>query len=396
MEYIERQQEPALARALKRGKSILLLGPRQTGKTTLVCRQVHHLHLNLIRPELRQRYEREPSLLAGEVEALHKKHKSGTIVILDEIQKVPAIMDVVQDLVDRHVATFILTGSSARKLRRHGHTNLVPGRILSLRLDPLSSEESVPRRLEDRLLDGALPGIVSAPNAQDREMDLASYVTTYLEEEIRSEAVVRNLGPFARFLEYAAMDSGRIINAHKLSQEIGVSHTTIRSYFQILEDCLIIEPVEPITQTQTRKKLIRARKFLFFDLGVRRLAAREGRRLPKEIMGHLFEQFVGLELLRQGRYRTPPSRLRFWRDPDGPEVDWVVESGGDLIPVEAKWTEAPSSNDARHVHTFLDEYAQARQGFVVCRTPRPVQLSQRVTALPWQELGNVIEGTSEP
>ena len=368
-----------------------MLGPRQTGKTTLACRLGHDLHINFIRPDIRQRYEKEPGILAGEIEALKAKRNRSITVILDEVQKVPMILDVVQDLIDRQVAMFILSGSSARKLRRQGQINLLPGRVLTLRLDPLSITESQPPCLEDRLLNGSLPGIVSIENPGDRELELASYVTTYLEEEIRAEAVVRNLGPFARFLEYAAMDSGRIINAHKLSQEIGISNSTIRSYFQILEDCLIIEPIEPITQTQTRKRLIRGRKYLFFDLGVRRVAAHEGKQLPKETMGHLFEQFVGLELLRMGRSQTPVQRVKFWRDPNGPEVDWVVESDQQLTPVEVKWTDTPTPNDARHVHTFLNEYPQAQRGFIVCRIPRPMQISKQVMALPWQELASVLQ-----
>ena len=399
MVYIHRVIEAALTRALTRGKSVLLLGPRQTGKTTLICRQPHQLHINFILPAVRQRYERNPSILSGEIEALHASfagsmadkptRESVPVVILDEVQKVPEIMDVVQDLIDRQVAQFILSGSSVRKLRRHGYTNMLPGRVVSLRLDPLSIQEAGPENLEQCLLDGSLPGMRAVPDAADRQTDLSSYVTTYLEDEIRSEAVVRKLGPFARFLEYAAADAGRVINAHKLSQEIGVSQPTIQSYYQILEDCLIIDRVDPVSQSQTRKKLIRAQKYLFFDLGVRRLAAREGRNPPLETMGHLFEQFVGLELLRGARGTNAQHRLRFWRDPDGPEVDWVLDTADGYTPVEVKWTDKPSPNDARHLHVFLREYTQAMTGYVVCRTPRTVQLSPQVQAIPWQELGRI-------
>jgi predicted AAA+ superfamily ATPase len=388
--YINRLIEGAIKRALGRGKSILLLGPRQTGKTTLVCRQPHQLHINFISPEIRQRYEKKPSLLAGEVEALYTSHTSRPTVILDEVQRVPEILDVVQDLIDRKIADFILTGSSARQLRRHGHANLLPGRVVCLRLDPLCLSEARPANLESCLFDGSLPGLLAVANSSDRETDLASYVTTYLEDEVRAEAMVRKLGPFARFLEYAAADAGRLLNAHKLSQEIGVSHPTIQSYFQILEDCLIIERIEPLNRTQTRKKLIRSQKYLFFDLGVRRLAAREGRDPPRETMGHLFEQYIGLELLRMARATHPQYRLRFWRDPDGPEVDWILETPQGLIPVEVKWTESPTVQTARHLHLFLKEYPQALTGFVVCRTPRIVQLSSRVSAIPWQELETII------
>ena len=143
-----------------------------------------------------------------------------------------------QDLIDRGRANFILTGSSARKLRRGARINLLPGRVAALRIDPFSLLELPAKDLHERLLYGSLPGILSVGNNVDRETDLESYVTTYLEEEVRAEAVVRNLGDFARFLELAASESGGIINLRKLSQEIGVAHTTIGAYYQILEDCL--------------------------------------------------------------------------------------------------------------------------------------------------------------
>ncbi len=389
MVYIDRAIEAAITKALSRGKSVLLLGPRQTGKTTLVKRQVHDLHINFITPGVRQRFEQDPNLLAGELEALKTKIQGPPRVILDEVQKVPEILDVVQDLIDRDVASFILTGSSARKLRQQGQANLLPGRVVSLRLDALCLDEVDGIALESLLLDGSLPGMIAVKDPDDRETDLASYVTTYLEEEVRAEALVRKLGPFARFLEYAAADSGRLINAHKLSQEIGVSHPTIQSYFQILEDCLIIERLDPVTRSQTRKKLIRGQKYLFFDLGVRRLAAREGRHLPRESMGHLFEQFIGLELLRIARSRYPQHRLRFWRDPDGPEVDWILDTPDGYVPVEVKWTDKPTINDARHIHVFLEEYPGTKIGYILCQAPRPIQLSATVLALPWQEIQQV-------
>ena len=383
MEYIGRLQASRLHSALARHKSVLLLGARQTGKTTLANQFDYDLALPLVRPDLRQRYEQDPSLLRGEVEALTPKDgRDRPRVLLDEVQKVPALLDVVQDLIDRRAADFVLTGSSARKLRRGPAINLLPGRIVALRLDPFVLREAPAPSLEDRLLYGALPGIVALGSNQDRETDLASYVTTYLEEEIRAEAIVRNVASFARFLEYAAAESGQIVNLRKLSQEVGVAHTTIAVYYQILEDCLIAERIEPLTQSKTRKKLTRAQKYLLFDLGVRRLAAREGPRLPKETMALLFEQFVGLELLRIARLSDRHVQIRFWRDPDGPEVDWVIEAEGTYRPVEVKWTAAPSSTAIRHLQTFLSEYRQATAGYLVCQTPRKVRLDERITALP--------------
>ncbi len=391
MKYIPRQLEGAIRHALQRNKSVLLFGARQTGKTTLVGRFDAALAVSLIRPDVRQRYEKAPHLLAGEVEALAPRAgRARPLVIVDEMQKVPALLDVVQDLIDRGRANFVLTGSSARKLRRGAAVNLLPGRVATFRLDPFSLREAPARQVNERLLYGSLPGMLAVPDASDRDADLESYVTAYLEEEVRAEALVRQVGDFARFLELAASESGRIVNLRRLSQEIGVSHTTIGAYYQILEDCLIAERIEPLTRSATRKKLTKSEKYLFFDLGVRRLAAREGVRPPRETLGRLFEQFIGLELVRCAHVRRPTSKIRFWRDPDGPEVDWVIDHDGAYTPVEVKWTDRPQPGDVRHLEVFLREYRSATTGYLVCRVPRKVKLSRGVIALPWQSVDELI------
>ncbi len=387
MKYISREIESAIQHALHRGRSILLFGARQTGKTTLVRQLRAELMISLVNPAVRLRYEKSPALLEGEIAALSTAHvgANSPLVIIDEIQKVPDLLDVIQDLIDRGIARFVLTGSSARKLRRSSHANLLPGRVSVFHLDPLSLAEWMPTHVEDALRDGTLPGIVGVEDPADREQDLEDYVLTYLEEEIRAEAAVRNLGSFARFLELAAAESGGILNFRKMASEIGIAHTTIASYYRILEDCLIGERVEPLSSSPTRKRLTRSDRFLFFDLGVRRVAAREHPAVPASRQGLLFEQFVGMELLRASRTRRD-TRIRFWRDPSGPEVDWIVEREGCLIPVEVKWTETPLRRQTRHVELFLNEYPGAERGYVVCRTPRALKLSDRVWAIPWQEL----------
>lgn len=391
MKYIKRALEGRIRHAVERHKSVLLFGARQTGKTTLTSQFNPDLLISFIQPDIRQRYEKSPQLLSGEVEAVASKGKGKRpLVILDEVQKVPGILDVVQDLIDRGKADFVLTGSSARKLRRSAHVNLLPGRVSVFKLDPFSLSEFPAKDLEERLLYGSLPGILAVENLSDRESDLESYVTTYLEQEVRSEAVVRNLGHFARFLELAASESGHIVNLRKLSQEIGVAHTTIGAYYQILEDCLIVEKIEPLTQSKTRKKLTKSDKYLFFDLGVRRLAAKEGTKLSRDTMGRLFEQFVGLELLRAAHAKSQNTRVHFWRDPDGPEVDWVIDQEGVYTPVEVKWTDRPTPGDIRHLEVFLSEYPSGQSGYLVCQVPRQVKLSDKVVALPWQSLDELI------
>lgn len=389
MEYIPRLLEEKIQHSLKRNKSVLLFGARQTGKTTLISRFNSDLSISFIQPDVRQRYEKSPQLLKNEIEAITSDQKR-PLVILDEIQKVKDILDVIQDLVDKGQANFILTGSSARKLRRGTQVNLLPGRVNTFKIDPFSLLEFPTKNLNERLLYGSLPGILADNNDADRETDLQSYVTTYLEEEVRAEAVVRNLGDFARFLELAASESGAIINLRKLSQEIGVAHTTIGAYYQILEDCLIAERIEPLTVSKTRKKLTKSEKFLFFDLGVRRIAAREGTRLSRDTMGKIFEQFIGLELLRCVHSSNSTARIRFWRDPDGPEVDWIIDKNGTYTPVEVKWTQNPTASDIRYLEVFLSEYSSAQIGYLVCQIPRKAKLSDHVFAIPWQSIDELI------
>lgn len=389
MAYYIREITPHLDAALARGKSILLLGARQTGKTTLLNQFEADLYLNFIQPETRLQFETSLGLLRQRVEALAQSSKKTPLVILDEVQRVPHLMDAAQDLIDRKVAQFIFTGSSVRKLK-HPQINLLPGRVVNLHLDTLSVNEipSTLRDLESLLLYGSLPGIVSSVSLQNKEIDLKSYVEIYLEEEIRAESLVRQMGSFARFLELAASESGKIVNFTKLSQEIGVAHTTIANYYQILEDCLVAERIEPLTKSSVQRKLTKTCKYIIFDLGVRRLAAREGTQPSRETYGKLFEQFIGLEILKNIRHRNIRDQLYFWRDANGPEVDWVIMRDQKYIPIEVKWTEVPTEKDCRHLELFCEEY-QSEHAFIICRTPYRLKLSSRVSAVPWQEIASI-------
>ena len=391
MKYIHRTLEPILQHTLKRGKSILLLGPRQTGKTTLIKRLNADKHFSFVDSSTRLRYEKHPELFQGEIEALRESSpKKNILVVIDEIQKIPRLMDTIQYLIDNNKAQFVITGSSARKLRKSSNTNLLPGRVVALKLDPLSYQEKAEIKLEDHLLFGSLPGIIKTTKKHDKETDLASYVTTYLDEEVRSEAIVRNIGSFAQFLELAAIHSGKLINFRKLSQEIGVAHTTIASYYEVLEDCFIIERIEPIIKSSKRKRLTRSCKYLFFDLGVRRACAQEEPILAKQIVGELFEQFIGLEISRHLRSQQISGQLKFWRDPSGPEIDWVIAFSNKMIPLEVKWTTTPHTQDAKHLEIFLKEYPEAKKGYIICQSPSPIKISPKVTAIPWQDMYKVL------
>ena len=397
----------------------LLFGARQTGKSTLVEAVLppDALRINLADPLERSRHLANSGEFGGLCRALPSRGRPW-FVFVDEAQSVPSIFDSVQALYDsdRTRWRFVLCGSSARRLRATG-ANLLPGRSILHNLHALTvAEQPAPttaRRLggsvapapsvvsfpwpdggahihpfpawdlTTRLAYGALPGIVTA-DEEDRADLLRAYAVIHLEEEIRREAMVRDWGAFVRFLQLAAAESGGIQNYSGISKEAGISQPTVKAHYQLLEDMFVGIRV-PAYVKSPRKNLLSTPRFLFFDVGVRNAAA--GLRASREIVeakpGPLFEQWVGVELWKRLQY-LGEGRLFHQRTKDGAEVDFVVERGRSLIPVEVKWTTNPSSSDARHLRTFLDEKRQdAPRGYLVCRCPRPIQLEERITALPW-------------
>ena len=228
----------------------------------------------------------------------------------------------------------------------------------------------------------------------DKETDLLSYVSTYLEQEIRTEANIRHMGDFTRFLEVAAGESGKQLNFTRLAQDIGISDTTIAGYFQILQDSLIVNRIDPITQSQTKRRLIKSPKFYFFDLGIRRACANEGKRLPQRILADLFEHYVGNELIHLSKLMHPAIKIKYWRDSAGPEVDFVIDITHQLIAIEVKWSTKPSLSDAKHLNKFLAEYP-CKKAYIICQSPHRYAINEQIIVLPWQNIDQIfIEITS--
>jgi predicted AAA+ superfamily ATPase len=234
-----------------------------------------------------------------------------------------------------------------------------------------------------RLAFGELPGVVAAPESDRAEL-LRAFAFVHLEEEIRREALVRDWGAFVRFMQLAAAESGQIVNFASISQESGVSQPTVKSYYQLLEDMFVGLRIEAFSRS-ARKALLSTPKFLFFDLGVRHAAA--GLTATLDVVrvnpGGFFEQWVGIELWKRLQY-LGEGKLYHLRTKDGAEVDFIIERGGTLTPIEVKWSEKPTVQDARHLLTFLAEHPkQAKKGYIVCRCSRPAQIHDQITALPW-------------
>lgn len=409
----ERVLEPIIRGLLKRPYGILLLGPRQVGKTTLLERVLEPFDpwsIPLSDYSVFQEYLKDGALLTRRAESRIEKLKRGRrlTVFLDEVQKMPRLLDDCQHLYDRHKGLFrpVATGSSARKLRRAG-ANLLPGRIVVKYLHPLLWEElgiarpdprwsPLPRRAilnttvrpaacDDFLLWGALPGILSAPEA-DRPALLQGYALTYLKEEIQAEALVRSLDGFSRFLELAALESGNTTNYQKLSMDVGLRLNTVKNYYSILVDTLVAIPLEPYLRN-ARKRLISTPKLYFFDTGVRNAAA--GIPLTPATLklesGRLFEHWVILEMVRRISYFHPAARLYFWRTAAGAEVDLVLDTKKELIPIEIKHTSSAAHLNLKGLTSFMDDY-KCRRAFVVGNFRSPERIDRRITALPWRML----------
>jgi predicted AAA+ superfamily ATPase len=378
--------EAQLRKILKSGKSVLLLGPRQVGKTT-ICRKIKFdIEINLASITEKNRFEKDPTLL----EKMISEQKSKVLVYVDEIQKIPELFNSVQLLIDKNKAQFVLTGSSARKIKKQTDINLAPGRLRNLRLDPLTiSENKV--GLDEILVFGQLPAIATENDKEEKELSLRSYVENYIEEEIRKETRLRNVAPFFRFLEAAAIQSGKITNFSQISKELGPTVVTIQSYYQILEDTLFVDRIDPYLKNASRKKIAKSSKHLFFDLGVRRILSEEGRIFLPERKGELFEHWVGNEIIKWIRLNSRKAKLYYWRDNDGPEVDWLLEQDNRLLPIEVKLSSNPGKSAIKHIQVFQNEYPSAKTGLVICTTEIKYKLDKTIDAIPYQDLHKYLD-----
>lgn len=398
--YFSRYLDKTIGSPDSKNKVKLLLGPRQSGKTTLLMhffsQKRKKVIINLQDRRIRIKYERNPEAFLQELELLDPE----TAVLVDEIQKIPSLLEDVQYISDRdpHRFEFFLTGSSARKLKT-GSANLLPGRAHLYHMSPVLQTEhreaellSLPppkedrfplRPLEDHLIYGSLPGLYEEEKPSWVKT-LSTYVELYVENEIRKENVVQDIGAFLRFLHLAALESGQIINYSNLANGIGVSVNTIKNYYQILEDTYIGFRLPAFGRS--RKKILRSPRFLIFDTGVRNSLAELplNNSLLSMDPGHLFEQFVLIELYYRCLTLGREFRLSTWRTSTGAEVDGVVETPDEVIPIEIKWTTSPRRTDIRHLQTFLNLHSKlSRRGFLISRVDQPRKLSERVIALPW-------------
>lgn len=367
-------------------RSFFLFGARNTGKSTFLQHtfaKQQTLWFDLLNPDEEDRFSRKPNAL---YEMVMAAPKTITHVVIDEVQKVPKLLDVVHRLMSERDLLFVLTGSSARKLKRGG-ANLLAGRAFVYHFFPLTSFEIGNRfDLDFTLQWGSLPELFDFDDDKERSQFLHAYANTYLKEEIWDEHFIRSLDPFRKFLEVAAQCNGKIVNYSNIARDVGVEDKTVASFFSLLEDTLIGFFLEPF-HNSFRKRLSEKPKFYFFDLGVvRALSRRLSIPLAEKTApyGDAFEHFVILEIIRLANYFEPDYRFSYLRTPSDVEVDLVVERPGKpILFIEIKSSDEIEQTDLSAFIRLTRDFGEC-EAIVLSRDPYRKKLGD-VISFFWQD-----------
>lgn len=347
-------------------QSFFLLGPRGTGKSTWIKSEFSDsFYIDLLDQALFQDYLRSPQLFKEQILASHKKW-----VVVDEIQRLPELLNYVHQLIETHKIKFVLTGSSARKLKKQT-VNLLAGRALSRSFHPLlASELGADFELKKSLQFGHLPQAVIS---EEPSQFLKSYVGIYLREEVQQEALVRNLSVFSHFLESLAFSQGQILSSQNIASDIGVDRKTAESYVQILEDLLLGYRV-PVFQVKAKRKMTIRPKFYYFDVGVYRILRKKGPLdSDAEIDGPALETLCLQELKGLIADKNLEADIFFYRTQNKKEVDFVVYGNDIFCGIEVKRTQKVRNEDLKGIRTFKADYPKAHC-FVFC-----LEKTERIT-----------------
>ena len=331
-------------------KSFFLLGPRATGKSFLIKQQLSKdaILFNLLKTDLFFKFSSAPWELEGMINAELQKNKNLGWIVIDEIQKVPALLDEVHRLIEEKGLRFLLTGSSARKLKR-GHANLLAGRAWVAHLFPLVYKEIPNFDLDKYLLYGGLAPVYSSKYPQE---ELNAYVRTYLYEEIQAEGLVRKIPQFSRFLHTAALSNGQLINFAQIASDTGMAASTIKEHYSILEDTLLGFRLNPWIKSKKRKA-ISTSKFFLFDLGVTNtLAQINTLERNSDLYGRSFEHWLIIEIKAYLDYTRKNEELCFWRSKSGMEVDIII---GNHTAIEIKASKRVSKKDLSGLKALTEE-----------------------------------------
>jgi predicted AAA+ superfamily ATPase len=357
-------------RKLLAQRSLFLFGPRQTGKSTLVRRTFPEAaYFDLLEADTFRELSARPEYMRQTLPP------TARIVVIDEVQKLPLLLDEVHLLIERNKRLrFVLAGSSARKLKRGG-ANLLAGRARVARLHPLAACELSADRHMDRINRGSLPSILDSAEYQ---ADLRDYVGTYLKEEVQAEGLTRSIGNFSRFLEVAGLTNGEQINFTSVASDVGLSPNTIREYYQILEDTLLGHLLPPFQGTAKRKPVATS-KFYLFDVGVANSLRRTGTiRRGSDTYGRALEHLVFLELRSYLDYTRSDEPLTFWRSLTQFEVDFLIH---DRVAIEVKGKSRVNPRDYKGILALGEELSLERR-IVVCEEARRRRDDRGVEVLP--------------
>lgn len=360
-----------LAIDLPSNRSAFLWGPRKTGKTYWINRYLGApVLIDMLKTEIFADYASRPSLLRER----HQAHQG--LIVIDEIQMVPDLLNEIHWMIENTNTSFLMTGSSPRKLRR-GHANLLGGRAWRYTMTPLTLGETDGFKLEQIFISGLLPPHFLSP---DPIQDLRSYIADYLKEEIAAEAAVQNIPAFAEFLRVASLTSGELLNYTNVGRETGVSSKVVRHYFQILEDTLLGFRVPP-WRKRVNRRLIETEKFYLFDVGVANYLARRTPKSGTPEFGNSFEHFILMELKAYQAYRNPELDIRYWRTSTGYEVDFIL--GEMNAAIEVKGTQRVNSNHTRAMRALMEEHS-VEHAVIVSQDKEPRQLGTGIQVLPWR------------
>ncbi|MDW7759655.1 MAG: ATP-binding protein [Acidobacteriota bacterium] len=358
-------------------QSAFLWGPRKTGKSTFLKHAFpSSVVFDFLKTDVALDFTKRPALLREQILAKDPESLKNPI-ILDEVQKVPGVLDEVHGLIESHGLRFILCGSSARKLKR-GKANLLGGRAWRYEMFPLVTSE-----LEDfDLLKALNRGMIPSHYFQETyRKSLSGYIQDYLKEEVFAEGLTRNIPGFARFFDAMGASHGELLNFANIGRDAGIDAKTVREYFQILVDTLLGRMVEPFTKKTSRQILTKAVKFYLFDVGVAGAVIK--RHVPEERgsgFGRAFEHFILMELAAHASYRDLHYPIRYWRTKTGHEVDFVLGDGE--AAVEVKGSRRVDSNELKSLDVFLDEYGP-KSAIVVCNE-REERRVGRIRVMPWR------------
>lgn len=359
---------------LLKKKSFFLFGPRATGKSTLIETQLNHNTpiIDLLDSELYLRLSTKPQ----ELKSLIMAYPDFSVVVIDEIQRIPELLNEVHSLIEKQKIRFLLTGSSARKLKK-GHVNLLAGRAWTSEIFPLTSHEIPAFDLQRYLRYGGLPAIYLSAEPEE---ELHAYVGTYLKEEIQAEALVRQIPVFSRFLQTSAVTSGQMLNFSELANDTGIPVSTVREYYQILADTFLGFLLPAWTKSVKRKALSTA-KFYYFDIGVKNTLAGIQAIEPKsDLYGQSFEHFMAMELRAYLSYNRKKIPMSYWHSKHGYEVDFIL---GDDIAIEIKTTDKTSDKHFKSLKMLAEENICKR--YLLVSHDKLHRKEEQFEALYWQD-----------